>query len=157
ATRSAAAGSPSGEPRERLVGARRRQKFLGSCEVLLRNEDLQWATARHAVHRADTEVGSTLLALDSFGSKERAKDVRLVFGRHKCEVDGLGHLAHRPKPLVEADARAMAVEKSCAVRPGVRKRVHGSDRRGDERAGTETERFAADEDLGLAVEHVEGV
>ena len=157
ATRSAAAGSPSGEPRERLVGARRCQNFLSSREVLLRNEDLQRATARHAVHRADAEIGSTLLALDSFGSKERAKYVRLVFGRHKREVHGLGHLAHRPQPLVEADARRMDVEQACAVWPRVRKRVYGSERCGDERAGTETERFAADEELGLAVEHVEGV
>src|SRR6185437_8974940 len=53
--------------------------------------------------------------------------------------------------------RRMDVEQPCAVRPRVRKRMDGSDRRGDERAGAETERFAADKELGLAVEHVEGV
>ena len=50
---------------------------------------------------------------------------RFVFGRHEREVHGLGHLAHRPKPLVEADARRVDVEQPCAVRSRVRERVHG--------------------------------
>ena len=51
----------------------------------------------------------------------------------------------------------MDVQHAEVTRTAVPKAVHDSDRRGDVGAGTGLDDLAADDELGLAFEHVEGV
>ena len=73
-------------------------------EILLLDDDFPRSPAWHAIHRADAEVRWTVSACDSFGSKESAQHLSLVFVRHQSERSNSSHarLALLAKKLVEA-------------------------------------------------------
>ena len=159
ATRSAAAGSPSGEPRERLS---RRQTPPEFPELVRGPAPQRRSPAGHrpACRPSCRRRGWFDRCSHSIPSVRRARKAmfRLVLGRHKREVDGLGHFSS-PSEATRGSRRSAHGCCSSRARSGPRFENACTAPSGAATKEPEPRRssFAADEELGLAVEHVEGV